>query len=174
MFTSIRIKEKLESIKSIEINESYNKHDNNNGNNCMERVIKNYDNIIDTFLKYWKYFVFYKSNNNKYSRLFTTTIKNRIEHPCSFAYIHLKLQVTMENDQIESGFLNDYTVVVVTKSGYFYRYRVPINGGECKLLSEHSLRESNNYQEEHTTVYNKKKSDAKFKEQEEQQKNIKK
>ena len=74
MFISISMKEKPESTKrSSEINERYNKHDINNGNNCIdnvaliiERVIKDYNSTIDTFLKYWKYFVFYKFSKNNY------------------------------------------------------------------------------------------------------------
>ena len=74
MFISIIVKEKLELItRSNEINERCNKHDNNNGSNnidivvlIIQCVIQDYDNIIDRFLKYWKYFVFYKLNHNKY------------------------------------------------------------------------------------------------------------
>ena len=37
------------------------------GMNNLESAIKDYDNVIDTFLKYCKYFIFYKlNNNNKY------------------------------------------------------------------------------------------------------------
>ena len=79
---SISMKETLKLIKrSNGINGSYNKHDSNNGNSCIdnvvlivERVIKDYDYIIDTFLKYWEYFVCYKLNNNKY--IYTNNISN--------------------------------------------------------------------------------------------------
>ena len=82
VFISIIVPEKLELIKrSNEINKNYNTHDNNDVNNCIdnvvlivERVIQDYDNTIDTFLKHCKYFVFYKLNNNKY--IYTNNISD--------------------------------------------------------------------------------------------------
>ena len=77
MFILISVKDKLELIKrGNEFNESI-KQDNNNGNNCIddiERAIQDYDNIIITCLKYLRYFVFYKLNDNKY--IYTNNISD--------------------------------------------------------------------------------------------------
>ena len=43
----------------------------------FESVIKDYDNTIDTFFKYWKYKILYKLNNNKY--IYTSNI-NEIDN----------------------------------------------------------------------------------------------
>ena len=40
----------------------------------LDSVIKDYDNVIATFVKYWKYKVFYKLNNNKY--IYTNNIND--------------------------------------------------------------------------------------------------
>ena len=38
------------------------------------KMNKDYDDTIDTFLKYWKYFVFYKLNNNRF--IYTNNISD--------------------------------------------------------------------------------------------------
>lgn len=64
-----------------------------------------------------------------------TVLHDLMEPARGFARIDLK-----DSHAIACAF-HENTVVVVTAAGYLYRYRVPAEGGTCKLESEHSLLE---------------------------------
>ncbi|ETO10171.1 hypothetical protein RFI_27205, partial [Reticulomyxa filosa] len=86
---------------------------------------------------------------NMVSDYLPQTVMNRIEHPRSFAQISLKLE---SKDIIQCGFHGDHNVVVATQSGYFYRYEIPCDGGQCKLEEEHSLKALKR-EDEGTTIF---------------------
>ncbi|ETO36444.1 hypothetical protein RFI_00619, partial [Reticulomyxa filosa] len=78
---------------------------------------------------------------------------NRMELPKSFAQISLKLTTKASKDIIQCGFNADNSVVVATRSGYFCRYEVLAEGGQCKLQEEHSLKASAR-EDEGTVIFN--------------------
>merc|ERR1711879_862772 len=54
----------------------------------------------------------------------------------AFAWLNFK---ATEDDELSCGFHENGTLLIASLSGVLNQYRVPEEGGECKLIAEHSL-----------------------------------
>merc|ERR1712048_442985 len=98
---------------------------------------------------------------NKMSEFLPNSIKNQIEHPRSIITINIKDSHSI----IKCGWLNDYSLLCATQNGYFYRYSVDDTLKTYKLLSEHSLKntDSDLHKQQETKIYKTKKKKKKKK-----------
>eukprot|EP01084_Bolivina_argentea_P100431 180330_1 len=78
--------------------------------------------------------------NSKLNEFLPHSIKNQIEHPRSIITINIKHPHSPS--PIKCGWLNDYSLLCCTKNGYFYRYHINDTLKTYKLLSEHTLRDT--------------------------------
>merc|ERR1712129_474054 len=105
---------------------------------------------------------------NKMSEFLPHSIKNQLEHPRAIITINIEQQRAI----IKCGWLNDYTLLCATQNGYFYRYSIDDTSKTYKLLSEHSLKNTDSLKQQETKIYKTKKDedDANNKEKKDEEK----